>query len=97
MSDQEIENELQRKGLNSPRLTPKDIESVIGNVDYHKLTGTLTVCVITLKNGFTVTGESACVSPENYDKVIGEKIAFENAREKIWLLEGYRLRCELNK
>ena len=56
---------------------------------------TLTFCVLTLENGFTVTGESACASPENFDAEIGKKIAFENAREKIWLLEGYLLKQRL--
>lgn len=56
---------------------------------------TLTFCVLTLENGFTVTGESACVSPENFDAEIGKKIAFQNAREKIWLLEGYLLKERL--
>lgn len=64
---------------------------------FHKLTDVLTICVITLQNGFTVTGESACASPENYDKDIGEQIAFNNARDKIWQLEGYLLKEKLYK
>ena len=57
----------------------------------------LTFCVIVLKNGFTVTGESACASPENFDAEIGRKIAFENAKQKIWPLMGYELRSKLAK
>lgn len=57
--------------------------------------GVLTFCVLVLQNGFTVTGESACASPENFDAEIGRKIARENAKRKIWPLEGYRLRCKL--
>lgn len=56
----------------------------------------LTFCVLTLRNGFTVTGESACASPENFNAEIGVRIARENAREKIWMLEGYLLRERLN-
>ena len=52
----------------------------------------LTFCVLVLENGFTVTGESACASPENYNEEIGRKIAHQNAEEKIWLLEGYLLK-----
>lgn len=52
----------------------------------------LTICVLVLRNGFTVTGESACVSPDNFDREIGQKIARENAVRKIWPLEGYLLR-----
>ena len=95
-NDQTTEEMIQEKGLNAPRLTHAHIDSIIKKKEFHKLTGTLTVlktiCVLTLKNGFTVTGESACASPENYDQEIGEKIAFENARDKIWVLEGYLLK-----
>ena len=58
---------------------------------------TLTFCILTLENGFTVTGESACASPENFDAEIGKKIAYQNAREKIWLLEGYLLKQRLKE
>jgi hypothetical protein len=55
----------------------------------------LTFCVLVLRNGFTVTGESACASPENFDAEIGRKIARENAVQKIWPLMGYELKCRL--
>ena len=86
---------LQEKGLNAPRLNPQHIEDTIKKCEFHKLTDVLTVCVLTLQNGFTVTGEAACASPENYDKEIGDKIARENAADKIWLLEGYLLKQRL--
>ena len=56
----------------------------------------LTFCVLVLKNGFTVTGESACASPENFDAEIGRKIARQNAVNKIWPLLGYALKEKLN-
>ena len=55
----------------------------------------LTFCVLVLRNGFTVTGESACASPENFDADIGKRIARENAVQKIWPLMGYELRSKL--
>lgn len=55
----------------------------------------LTFCVLVLRNGYTVTGESACASPENFDAEIGRKIARENAVQKIWPLMGYELRSRL--
>lgn len=55
----------------------------------------LTFCVLVLRNGFTVTGESACASPENFDADIGRKIARQNAAQKIWPLLGFRLRDRL--
>ena len=57
----------------------------------------LTFCVLVLKNGFTVTGESACASPENFDAEIGRKVARENAKQKIWPLMGYALKTTLTK
>lgn len=59
--------------------------------------GLLTFAVLVLKNGFTVTGESACASPENFDAEIGRKIARQNAVAKIWPLLGYELRTQLSK
>jgi len=97
-SESEIENEIQSKGLNAPRLTPDDINAVIVSEQYHVFSGTtLTVCCLTLRNGFNVTGESAAASPENFDEYIGRKIAFTNAREKIWALEGYLLKQKLSE
>lgn len=55
----------------------------------------LTFCVLVLRNGFTVTGESACASPENFNAEIGKKIARANAEQKIWPLMGYALKEQL--
>lgn len=55
----------------------------------------LTFCVLVLRNGFTVTGESACVSAANFDADIGRKVARKNAVEKLWPLLGFRLRDKL--
>lgn len=97
-NEQAIEKEIQAKNLNAPRLTPALIDECIANTEFHVFGGTsLTVCCITLNNGFTVTGESACASPENFDSAIGEKIAFEQARDKIWMLEGYLLKQRLHE
>ncbi|EOU6200051.1 hypothetical protein E2K61_20890 [Escherichia coli] len=57
----------------------------------------LTFCVLVLRNGFTVTGESSCASPENFDAEIGRKIARQNAVNKIWMLEGYLLKQKLSE
>ena len=96
MSETEIENEIQAKGLNAPRLTPAQIDAAIVSEQYHVFPGTtMTVCALTLRNGYIVIGESAAASPENFDEAIGRKIARENARNKIWALEGYLLREKL--
>jgi hypothetical protein len=65
--------------------------------DVPKALKLLTFCVLELKNGFTVTGESACASPENFDAEIGRKIARANAVQKIWPLMGYALKQKLEE
>lgn len=167
MTDQSIENEIQQKGLNAPRITPADIEANIAMEHYftaaeacrnvtnemvgrflgwklpedfapnchisfdreqlktwpayypsgtnllnydqakamlehvlqpspvHESLRLMTFCVLVLRNGFTVTGESACASPENFDAEIGRKIARQNAVAKIWPVMGYELRSLL--
>lgn len=118
MNDQAIEQEIQAKRLNAPRVTPADIEANIDSEVYFTAANgamgasidgegkwnthlsppslsLLTFCVLTLKNGFTVTGESACASPENFDAELGRKIARTNAINKIWPLMGYELKQRL--
>lgn len=96
VDESEIEIYLEETGKSAPRLTPDLIDSVIINADYHVFPdGPLTVCALTLKNGFIVTGESAAASPENFDPDLGKQIAFTKARDKIWLLEGYLLKEKL--
>jgi hypothetical protein len=109
MNDDQIEKEIVAKGLTAPRVTPQQIEDSIHEeysfVAANALKGTpgetsqacklLTFCVLVLKNGYTVTGESACASPENFNAELGAKIAREHAKQKIWALEGYLLRQRL--
>lgn len=95
-SEAGVEKEIQAKGLTAPRITPEIIDATIKNEQYHVFEDSqLTVCCLTLQNGFTVTGESACASPENFDAEIGRRIAKRNARDKIWALEGYLLKDRL--
>ena len=116
MNDQEIEQEIQAKGLTAPRITQADIEANIAECHYFTAgegvagaTGIypnggfpvqplalLTFCVLVLNNGFTVTGESACASPENFDAELGRKIARQNAVQKVWPLMGYALKQQLS-
>lgn len=96
MNEQEIENEIKAKGLNAPRLSPADIDAAIAAEDYYVFPGTtVTVAALTLRNGFVVIGESAAVSPENFDAELGKKIARDDAVRQIWALEGYLLREKL--
>lgn len=96
--EKSTEEMIQEKGLTAPRLTPDLIDAAIVGEDYYVFPGTtLTICKLDLKNGFHVTGESAAVSLENFDEEIGRKVARENAREKIWVLEGYLLKDKLSR
>ena len=109
-TDSAVEREIQAKGKTAPRVTPADIEAniaaehtftvgaacqALGHPTLEAL-DLLTIHVIVLRNGFTVTGESACASPENFDADIGRKIARENAVAKVWPLMGYALKDYLH-
>lgn len=96
MNDQEIEKEIVDKKLTAPRVTPERLEEVISSEQYYVFPQTtFTACLITLSNGYTILGESACASPENFDAALGRKIARKNAVNKIWSLEGYLLKQNL--
>ena len=91
-NEQQIEKEIQDKGLNAPRLRPEDIDAAIVSETYTILpSGKAMVCELILRNGFSVRGESACVSKANFNEEIGRKISYEDARNKVWMLEGYLL------
>ena len=110
-SDAGVERLIQAKGKTAARVTPADIEANIESyfyftaaqaatavdrtIDVDSPLHLLTFCVLVLRNGFTVTGESACASPENFDAEIGRRVARENAVQKIWPLMGYELRTKL--
>ena len=95
-SEASIEAELKTKGLNAPRLTPALIDATIVSEWYGVVPGTTaTLCALRLRNGFVVLGDSAAASAENFDEAMGRRIARENARNKIWALEGYLLREKL--
>ena len=73
------------------RVTKEYIESRIASTEFHRIGETVTLCNITLDNGFSVRGESACVNPENYNQQIGEKIAYDNAFRLLWSPFGFLL------
>lgn len=75
-------------------VTKEKIEAKIKEVDYLQR-GVHTICYLTLQNGFTVTGQSACAHPENYNEELGRKIAYDNAFREVWSLEGYLLKEKL--
>lgn len=74
----------------APRITQEALRAEIVAREFI-VRGTLTICILTLRNGTMITGESACVYPENYDSAIGERVAYEKAEGRIWALEGYLL------
>jgi hypothetical protein len=97
----EIVSEYYFTALQGARMEGLDYIDKLGQVrqpmPLHSVLGLLTFCVLVLRNGFTVTGESACASPENYDEALGRQIARRNAEAKIWPLLGFRLRDRLTQ
>ncbi len=80
-----------------PKVTPEDLDDAI---DSHKFISadSVTICVITLNNGFTVTGiNEGSVDPRNFDREIGEKMSYDLARSKLWPLLGFALAEKLHK
>lgn len=76
------------------KLTEEHLKDLIADASYHHLDGTtVTICALTLRSGFVVTGESACLDPTNFDAAIGQEIAYKNAFEKLWQLEGYHVKA----
>lgn len=73
------------------KVTKEYMESRIAKVAYAKIDATVTVCSVTLDNGFSVRGESACVDPANFDEKIGKSLAYKQAFDKLWPLFGFRL------
>lgn len=81
-----------------PKITLEHINAQIVADQYYVFPGTtVTVCCITLVNGFTTVGHSACVDPAMFDASMGEQIAYDNAFEQIWQLEGYRLKQAIHE
>ncbi len=102
MSDKDIEQEIQAKGLTAPRVTRDDMIANIAHTEIVKhvsVTGqVLRWAIITTKNGFAVTGKPSCaVSSENDDEAIGKQIALTNAEDELWPLMGYALKEKLSQ
>lgn len=98
ISNEEIEMEIREKGLTAPRITEQDLHRMVASVQYHVFPGTnTTACCLQLHGGFTVLGEAHCVSAENFDVALGQKIAYDDAINKLWPLEGYRLHVDLRR
>lgn len=97
-TEAQLEKELQEKGLNAPRLCPADIDRVIVSETYTILpSGKCMICELTLRNGFSVRGESSCVSKSNFNEEIGRKLSYEDARSKVWGFEAYLLQERTSK
>ena len=79
----------------APRVTLESMEAKIEAEQYTVIDSVLTLCIIKMRNGFYVVGESAPASPANFNAELGRKFARENAVRKLWGFEGYALREKL--
>jgi hypothetical protein len=95
-AEEQIDMQIRENHSTMPRITPEIIDKRIVRVKYYRFPDTtVMICAIELTNGYHVVGEAACASPTNFDEAIGRRIAYDDARRKIWPLEGYVLRNEL--
>lgn len=69
-------------------VTLEQVENTYADVSYHTF-GTTTICIITTVNGFKVVGDSSCIDPELFNPDFGHRIAYANARDKLWQILGY--------
>lgn len=122
MNDQQIEQEIQARGLTTGRrITPDDVKANIVDEVYftaeqgyegamravnphdplrhgYGLLAHITICVLVLRNGFTVVGvNQGPASPENFDPEMGREMARRKAVDQVWPLMGYELRTELSR
>ena len=102
MNDQQIESEIQAKGLTAPRVKPEDITANIVDTEFvtHVSKGgqVLRWAILTTVSGYAVVGKpSVSVSPENDNEQIGRQVAYDNSRNELWPLMGYALKQKLHE
>lgn len=73
-------------------VTTEAVNDAIAATDYHHFEeSTVTVCLVYLRNGFTIVGQSACVNPDNFDKALGQELAFEDAKQQVYRFLAFRM------
>lgn len=79
------------------RVTLGSMVAKIANVEYIRPINLrhMTICVITMRNGWALVGKSAPVDAANFNLELGQKFAYEDALRQCWQLEGYLLRERL--
>lgn len=86
---------MDEKGLNAPRVKPEDLDAMIAKEQYEVCNGILTICVLTLRNGYMIVGHAAPASKDNFDEQVGRELALKDARSQMWPLMGFHLREKL--
>lgn len=89
LNDKELDAAIEKTP--APRVTKEYMASRVKGTTFLKVGETVTICNLVLDNGYSVRGESACVNAANYNQEIGEKIAYDNAFNKLWPLFGFLL------
>lgn len=80
--------------VNDNRITEAQIRDRIGLVEFIKpeTNPHMTICVMNMKNGFSVIAHSCPVDPANYNEQLGQDIAEKKCIDQLWQLEGYLLK-----
>lgn len=111
MDSLKVTDDASKAVATAPRVALVDIEAAIGGVYYTtgqravadealsaehlQPLGLLTICILVMRNGFTVIGKSAPASPENFNADLGRRFAYEDAIRQLWPLMGFALRDRL--
>jgi hypothetical protein len=74
------------------KVSAQEIQDSIKSAQYYRFPGTtVTVCCLTLDNGFTAVGQAACVDPAEFNESLGIAISHKDAENKVWGYLGFRL------
>lgn len=83
------------QGNDGSRISAQMVDDFIAKHESARM-GNHTVVLVTLRNGFTLIEESACVDPANYDQAIGEQYALQKAKSRVWNYLGFLLATSRN-
>lgn len=80
----------------APSISQEMVDGFIASTETITMGDKCTVVRAVLRNGFEIVESSACVSAENYDEKLGEKICIDKIKDKVWELLGFLLQTAVS-